>query len=269
MAGQALDTQFQAYHPQGYVPVTGQNTQSYTQNAQGYDGPPLPPRHSNEMDPPDDPSHPVHYARDPHRLVAYLVPFPKPQIKDVPMRFLIYTPPPPPLTAPAEGEKENKFHKIQRKWQDEVKSAKTSDAKTMSWKGVKGKATRGINTAMGWTTTSNLDFINRLGSTGSDDHDKHAEDGHVEQDDTHKTVALEAMTLVYPPSMNMTPEQLREEFVNTMMRTKTKAQKDAVLATGLLPVSACIDICATLIWPFGGLLEIDGVWVRTRPYFPD
>lgn len=44
------------------------------------------------------------------------------------------------------------------------------------------------------------------------------------------------------------------------MRTKTKAQKDAVLATGLLPVSAAIDIMATLIWPFGGLLEIDGVW---------
>ena len=44
------------------------------------------------------------------------------------------------------------------------------------------------------------------------------------------------------------------------MRTKTKAQKDAVLATGLLPVSAAIDIMATLVWPFGGLLEIDGVW---------
>lgn len=44
------------------------------------------------------------------------------------------------------------------------------------------------------------------------------------------------------------------------MRTKTKAQKDAVIATGLLPVSAAIDIMATLIWPFGGLLEVDGVW---------
>ena len=44
------------------------------------------------------------------------------------------------------------------------------------------------------------------------------------------------------------------------MRTKTKAQRDAVLATGLLPVSAAIDIMATLVWPFGGLLEVDGVW---------
>ena len=44
------------------------------------------------------------------------------------------------------------------------------------------------------------------------------------------------------------------------MRTKSKAQKDAVLATGLLPVSAAIDILATFVWPFGGLLEVDGVW---------
>jgi len=268
MTGQAPEAQYQSYNPQQYAnaPMGQQIPPAGVQHNQSYDLPPLPPRQSAIMDPADDPSHPVHYTRDPHRLVAYLVPFPRPQVKgaapdSVPMRFLIYTPPPPPLTAPKEGEKEDKFHKIQRKWQEEVKTAKTSDAKTMSWKGVKGKATRGINTAMSWTTTSNLDFINRLGSTGKDDqHDKHAEDGHHEENETHKTVGLEAMTLVYPPSMNMTPEQLRQEFVNTMMRSKTKAQKDAIIATGLLPVSACIDICATLIWPFGGLLEIDGVW---------
>ncbi len=44
------------------------------------------------------------------------------------------------------------------------------------------------------------------------------------------------------------------------MRTRSKAQKDAVIATGLLPVSAAIDILATMVWPFGGLLEVDGVW---------
>ncbi len=213
----------------------------------------------------DDPSSPIHYTRDPHKLVAYLVPFPKPVIKGVepstiPDRFLIYTPPPPPLTAPAEGEKEDKLHKIQRKWQNEVRAAKTSDAKTASWKGVKSKATKGINWAIGKTTTSNLDFVNRIPGAKLDSHDKHSEDGVNESDTTHKTVGLEEMVLIYPSSYAAPPDQVKVEFINTMMRTKSKAQRDSIIATGLLPVSGAIDVLATVIWPFGGLLEIDGVW---------
>lgn len=213
----------------------------------------------------DDPSSPIHYTRDPHKLVAYLVPFPKPIIKGVepssiPDRFLIYTPPPPPLSAPAEGEKEDKFHKVQRKWQNEVRAAKTSDAKTASWKGVKSKATKGISWAIGKTTTSNLDFVNRIPGAKSDSHDKHTEDGVSEGDTTHKTVGLEEMVLIYPSSYAAPPDQVKAEFINTMMRTKSKAQRDSIIATGLLPVSGAIDLLATVVWPFGGLLEVDGVW---------
>jgi hypothetical protein len=226
-----------------------------------------------------DAASPVHYIRDPHKLVAYLVPFPKPDIHkgflheadaaDIPDRFLIYTPPPPPLTAPKEGEKEDRMHKLQRKWQQEVRSAKTSDAKITSWKGVKGRATKGINAAMGWTTTSSLDFLNRVpadskskaGSTsGRTTPDTHAEDGHQEGDQTNKTVGLEELILIYPSSVPGNEAQIREEFVNSMLRSKSKAQKDAIIATGLIPVSLAIDVLATLIWPFGGLLEIDTVW---------
>ncbi len=193
------------------------------------------------------------------------MPFPKPVIKGVaaaaiPDRFLIYTPPPPPLSKPQEGEKEDKLHKVQRKWQEEVRAAKTSDAKTASWKGVKSKATKGISYVMSKTTTSNLDFVNRIPGAKSDTKDSHADDGVSEGDTTHKTVGLEEMVLVYPSSYGANPEQVKMEFINTMMRTKSKAQRDAVIATGLLPVSAAIDIMATLIWPFGGLLEIDSVW---------
>ena len=243
---------------QSQVPYQPYNPQDYA------NAPALPPRPVNRMSTSSDTSSPVHYTRDPHRLVAYLVPFPKPNIHGVateaiPPRFLIYTPPPPPLQAPKEGEKEDRAHKLQRKWQEEVRAAKTSDAKTASWKGIKSKATRGISKAMGMTKNSNLEFLNRINDS-SDSKDKHADDGHAEGEETHKTVGLEEMTLVYPASMNLSPEQLRQEFVDSMMRSKTKAQRDAVLATGLLPVSAAIDICATIIWPFGGLLEIDGVW---------
>lgn len=196
-------------------------------------------------------------------MTAYLIPFPKPHIKGtppegIPDRFLIYTPPAPPLPKPAEGEKEAKLQKVQRKWQEEVRAAKTSSAKTASWKGVKSKATRGISKAVNLTTSSNLDFLNRV-PDGSDQ--RHSEDDGIhEEDTTHKTVGLQQMVLIYPSSYHATPEQVKTEFINSMMRSKSKAQRDAIIATGLLPVSAAIDILATVIWPFGGLLEVDGVW---------
>lgn len=230
--------------------------------------PPLPPRYSIERSADIDP---IHYTRDPHRLTAYLIPFPKPQIKHtpasgIPDRFLIYTPPAPPIPKPAEGSKEPKLQKVQRKWQEEVRAAKTSTAKTTSWKGVKSKATRGINKAVGLTTTANLDFLNRVpdgkgsSSRQSSPDGRHADDGVHEEDSTHKTVGLQEIVLVYPASYSANPEQVKVEFINTMMRAKSKAQRDSVIATGLLPVTAAIDILATVIWPFGGLLEVDGVW---------
>ena len=118
---------------------------------------------------------------------------------------------------------------------------------------------------MSQTKTANLEFLNRVGNA-SDDHgskgDRHADDGVAEADTTKKTVGLEEMVLIYPASsITGTEEELRAELVNTMLRTKSKAQRDAIIATGLLPVSAAIDILATVVWPFGGLLEIDGVWL--------
>ena len=195
--------------------------------------PPLPPRRQSASFGDDDPNNPVHYTRDPHKLVGYLVPFPKPIVKGVetagiPDRFLIYTPPPPPLSQPKEGEKEDKLHKIQRKWQEEVRTAKTSDAKTASWKGVKKNATKGISYVMSKTTSSNLDFVNRIpgaqpkSPSRGPSPDPHAEDGVHEGDDTHKTVGLEEMVLVYPSSYNATPEQVKLEFVNTMVRLLKK-----------------------------------------------
>ncbi|KAF2239258.1 hypothetical protein EV356DRAFT_528532 [Viridothelium virens] len=247
-----------AYAPPTYAPQTG-----------SYQPPPPPKRvHQNFGD--DDPSNPIHYARDPHKLIAYLIPFPKPHLHisssspPVPQRFLIYTPPPPPLSKPAEGEKEGRVHKVQRKWQEEVRAAKTSTAKTASWQGVKSKATKGIATAMSYTKSANLEFLNRIGAS-SDDHgskdDKHADDGVNEEEDTKKTVGVEEMILVYPSSVAGTQEEIRAEFINAMLRSKSKAQRDAIIATGLLPVSAAIDILATVVWPFGGLLEVDGVWL--------
>lgn len=222
----------------------------------------------------DDPGDGTHYTRNPHKLTAYLVSFPTPTLKSapatqVPQRFLIYTPPAPPIATPKEGDKEGKVQKMTRKWQDEVREAKTNQAKVASWKGVKGRATKGIDWAMGQTQSSSLAFLNRIPGPTVDNktdtaakpgHDSHADDGITEGPTTKKTVGLEEMVLVYPASLPGTQEQIREEFVNSMLRTKSKAQKDAIIATGLIPVSLAVDILATLIWPFGGLFEIDTVW---------
>ncbi|KAL8821785.1 MAG: hypothetical protein Q9191_007243 [Dirinaria sp. TL-2023a] len=255
-SGTAPQDQYQ--HQQFVPPPTSQTFSDVN--------PPLPPRSHTPEPTSTDPNSPVHYTRDPHRLTAYLIPFPKPSLKGIPAasipdRFLIYTPPPPPLPKPAEGEKEPRVQKLQRKWQEEVRAAKTSTAKTASWKGVKSKATRGISHAINLTTSSNLDFLNRFPDARTPSPERrHSEDGVHEEETTHRTVGLRELVLIYPSSYNATPEQVKAEFINSMMRSKSKAQRDAVIATGLLPVSAAIDILATVIWPFGGLLEVDGVW---------
>lgn len=280
---EAAPSNVQAYNPADYAPSNNQQA-SVVPSGSSYapPPPPRPPRPTSVgTDFGDDPSDPTNYTRDPHKLIAYLVTFPKPELKDqaaaqaIPSRFLIYTPPPPPIGAPPEGEKEGKVHKLQRKWQDEVRTAKTTDAKVTSWKGLKGRATKGIDWAMGQTKSSSLEFLNRIpgapapaaggsatAGAPAEGHEKdlHADDGHDEGTETHKTVGLEEMVLVHPTSVTGTQEQIREEFVNSMLRTKTKAQRDAVIATGLIPVTFAIDVLATLIWPFGGLAEIDTVW---------
>lgn len=245
------------------LPQTQQTTAQPAQNVQNatYIPPPPPQRVQQSFPPGEDPNTLGHYVRDPKKLIAYLVPFPQPQLmasvdpSSIPKRFLIYTPPPPPLQKPKEGEKEGKLHKVQRKWEEEVRAAKTSQAKTASWKGVKSKATKGINWAMNQTTNSNLDFLGRVSPTNVD-HDTSGDEGPT----TKKTVPVEEMVLTYPPSFGLDHDQMRTEFVNTMLRTKSKAQRDTIIATGLMPVAYGIDILATLIWPFGGLGEVDTLW---------
>ncbi|KAF6834546.1 secreted protein [Colletotrichum plurivorum] len=348
-------------HPEAVAAMLAQQQQQFepppftrTPSTEGFMAPPK--RQGSDFGA-DDPNNPVHYARDPHKLIAYLVPFPKPWLgaraptDAIPTRFLVYTPPPPPLQAPPEGVKEGVAHKVQRKWQAEVRQAKQNEAKTTSWAGFKAKCTRGVDKAMQYTTTSNLDFLARVtpppsassssnlarrlslkgkgkkGKTADEDVkgkdsvdvDEKAEDGkgkepevsaadekarevgveekareenpfeekfseekvrdekgpeadikekeeHEDaQDDdpahqaheTKKTVGVEEIVFVYPPNMNMTPEAMREEFINTMLRTKSKAQRDAIIATGLLPVSLAIDLVMIAV---SGLFEVNAVW---------
>lgn len=82
------------------------------------------------------------------------------------------------------------MHKIHRKWEEDVRSVKTSTAKTASWQGVKSKATNGISWAMSQTTSANLEFLNRIvddRKSGGQHTDFQAEDSVSEGKTTYKT----------------------------------------------------------------------------------
>ncbi|KAG4026891.1 hypothetical protein MFRU_035g00430 [Monilinia fructicola] len=201
-------------------------------------GPALPPRRISQYNPNE-----VHYTRDPHRVIAYLIPLPKPiNVSDAefPQRYLIYTPPAAHLLKPAEGIKEGKRHKGKRFWQREVKKAKTYDGKTMSLKGLHSKTTRGVVWGINSIKNTDITFLNRV-----------------------PRKEIEELHIVYPPSIPFSPIDLRQQFISQMNRTKSRAKKHAAISTLLLLPTLLIDTFAAVIWPFGGLFEVDAVWAFT------
>ncbi|RMZ87252.1 hypothetical protein DV736_g5526, partial [Chaetothyriales sp. CBS 134916] len=225
----------------------------------------------------DDPGNLIHTVRDPHKLVAYIIPLPTPTLAQaptdqVPHRFLLYTPPPPPLKKPTlkPGEKEDKVHLVQRKWQEEVRKAKTSQEKTTSFKGIHHLMVRSTNKAINLTTSANLDFLGRAGSTSLPSPSRspatsrpttpelrHSDDGVAVPEEAKTTVPVDEILFIYPESMGTNETALREEFINTLMRTKSQAQRDSVIATGLVPIGFGIDFMLIVV---GGLGEIATVW---------
>ena len=167
----------------------------------------------------------------------------------VPPRFLVYTPPPPPLHKPDANAKEGMLHEVQRKWEKEVRDAKTSEAKTTSWAGVRGRLTRGVSKGMSYTTSSNLNFLGRVNPTHQLERSRtpspdpaHFREDADESTTTKKTVPVSEIVLIYPPTYQSSSEAMRQKFVDAMIRTKSKAYRDSVIATGLLPVSSAFII---------------------------
>ncbi|QSZ33693.1 hypothetical protein DSL72_005264 [Monilinia vaccinii-corymbosi] len=180
-------------------------------------GPALPPRRISQYKP-----HEIHYTRDPHR------------------RYLVYTPHAAHLLKPTDGTKEGKRHRAKRLWQREVKKAKTYDGKTMSFKGLHSKATRGVVWGTNSIQNTDITFLNRV-----------------------PRKEIEELHLIYPSSISLSPVDLRQQFISQMDRSKSRAKKHAAISTLLLLPSLVIDTLATVIWPFGGLFEVDAVWTFT------
>ncbi|KAF2464912.1 uncharacterized protein BDR25DRAFT_306979 [Lindgomyces ingoldianus] len=242
----------------------------------------------------------LRHTREPGKLTAYLIPFPKPRLKgvrveDIPDRFLVYTPTPPPLSKPAPGEKESHWHKTQRQWQEDVRKAMMSNASKATWKGLKARTTILIGKGVNLTKSTQLEFLDRVSegaitatvdetnpleltdaiTTPSTEQPPTLTPNGVETtpstplrtesttsiEKTKKTKALEELTLIYPPTLPLDPERIRSEFVDSLLRTRDKSRRDAVVASSLFPVAAAID--ASLLITFGGLMEVSGVWAYT------
>ncbi len=239
---------------------------------------------------------PASYIRDPQKLVAYLIPFPTPIHREgstPPIRFLIYTPPPPPLLKPVEGEKDTMVRKAQRKYQEELREAKMGGHKTMSFKGLKGKVVKGHQWAFDKVTSADLEFVNRIpiqkgptgtkryssdgtstnkekessmdvdnsvGNNNDDATDDDDEDLPEPDEETKRAMRLEEIILVYPPSIGLTESQLREEFVDSLMRTRSKAQRDVAISTGLMPFSIATDLVLAHVGGPGGFSQFNGGW---------
>ncbi|KUJ06945.1 uncharacterized protein LY89DRAFT_372825 [Mollisia scopiformis] len=187
---------------------------------------------------------PPRYTRELHKLIAYLIPLPKPKLTkntenedSLPERFLIYTPPQPHFLKPAKGIKEPKKHWCKRKLQEEVQKAKKFDGKTLSLRGLHSKTTKGVVWAIHRIKSTDIVFLGRIQSEEVDE-----------------------IVLISPTSVTHTIPEIRDEFVAQITRTKKKATKEAAISTFLLPVTLTIDTLAAIVWPFGGLFEIDVVW---------
>lgn len=243
---------------------------------------------------------PLKHSRQTGKLTAYLIPFPKPRLKgakaeEIPDRFLVYTPPLPPLSKPMPGEREPQWHKTRRMWQEDVRKAIVTKASKASWKGMKASSTILIGKGVNLTRSSTVEFLDRAAEGAISSTVEEAEPQitdeqspitsldspvvsqdpaqrqqpscperksssiSIEKADAPKK--LEELTLVYPPSLSLAPDEIRTEFVNSIIRTRDRSRKEAVVASSLIPFAAAVDTC-TLI-TFGGLTEISGVWAYT------
>ncbi|PBP19740.1 hypothetical protein BUE80_DR009389 [Diplocarpon rosae] len=181
------------------------------------------------------------YTRDPQTLMAYLIPLPKPTYSAneeiLPERFLVYTPPQPHLLKPAEGVKEPKKNWCKRKLQGEVQKAEKYDGKTLSWRGLHSKTTKAVVWALHRIKATDIVFLGRIRNKDVDE-----------------------IVLVYPSWATQTIPEVHSEFIARVDRAKKRASKEAAISTILLPITLVIDTIAVVIWPFGGLFEVDAVW---------
>lgn len=251
-------------HPQGPQPKSpvepaGQNdTQNGTayidftnpQAEAGPSQPRLPSSHSSLQpdadiapDRPDEThENAIAYRRDPETVIAYLVPLPKPTVQgtalDVPPKYFLYAPPPPHLIKPTHGS-EGYVRKLNRHWQQNLRKSKVNahNGKRFSLKGIHSKTVRGCVWGMDKLKYDDVTFLARI-------HPKTV---------TH-------LILIHPWALSgvQTPEEMLRTFRAQIFASKKKAKRGSIISAFFFLPALVIDTAAIF---FGGLAEIDGIWM--------
>lgn len=194
--------------------------------------------------------------------MAYMIPLPQPVGPHglplaVPQRYMLYLPPAPDLLKPdpisssptADGDgggggaKERKRDKAHRRWQEEVRKAKTYSGAVVSMRGLYSASVRGAVYVLSRLQRSELTFLSRL---------------------PRRT--LRELELMHPSSGaggggGGGEEEDEERFAEVRAefeRNRRVARRDFWIAAALLPFATAIDL---VIPVFGGLSEVDMVWM--------
>lgn len=186
----------------------------------------------------------LQYSRDTTRVMAYMIPLPQPLrngvVQDVPQRYMLYMPPAPDLLKPTDkSTKERKRDKAVRRWQQEVRKAKTYNGRVVSLGGMQSASIRGAVWVLSIIKPSDVTFLSRV---------------------PRKTV--KSLVLIHPGSP---PEQSTDDMFRNvkgeLSRTKSRTRRDFWIGTALLPFTFTIDL---IIPVFGGLSEVNMVWMAVN-----
>lgn len=184
----------------------------------------------------------ITYRRDPETVIAYLVPLPQPTVQgkalDVTPRYFLYAPPPPHLVKPAHGS-EGYAIRLTRHWQQSVRRAKINahNGKKLSWRGTRSKVCRGIMWGLNKLKYDDVAFLARI-------HPK----------------TVNHLILIHPSDLSaaQTPEEILATFRDQMFASKKRAKRNSIISAALFLPALAIDTAAVF---FGGLAEIDGIWM--------
>lgn len=176
--------------------------------------------------------------------MAYMIPLPQPLrngvVQDVPQRYMLYMPPAPDLLKPTDKTtKERKRDKAVRRWQQEVRKAKTFNGRVVSLGGIQSVSIRGAVWVLSVIKPSDVTFLSRV-----------------------PRKSVKSLVLVHPegPATRSTDDMFRD-VKGELSRTKSRTKRDFWIGTALLPFTFTIDL---IIPVFGGLSEVNMVWMAVN-----
>ncbi|KAM0755820.1 hypothetical protein T439DRAFT_320528 [Meredithblackwellia eburnea MCA 4105] len=158
--------------------------------------------------------------------ITFIIPFPEaPSSCTAKLPpFLLYAPLAAALKAPEEGEKEKLTKKVERKWQEEERSAKDAVSEgNANWK---QKGIGFVSKAASWTKNSRVEFLNRTPSAAN----------------------LKELKVIFPSSMP--PDGLQDKFTAVLKAERAAAIRNGVIATVALPFVFVFDTLTFIPGPF-------------------